>query len=133
GDDLIEADEPERPVYISNYQKVAMILHGRTTILEPKKQIVQMKGEEVQPESAVDHNAVEDTVAVYQYASHWRDISRRIPSVLDNGTLALGRFGVHACQTRSDARLRPGPHPPYRCANKATVPQRLRNARSAPV
>ncbi|TIN32351.1 MAG: hypothetical protein E5Y10_34925 [Mesorhizobium sp.] len=95
GDDLIEADEPERPVYISNYQKVAMIMHGRTTILEPKKQIVQMKGGEVQPESAVDHNAVEDTVAVYQYASHWRDISRRIPSVLDNGTLALGRFGVH--------------------------------------
>ena len=90
GDDVIDADELERPVYISNYEKVAMILHGRTTILEPKKQVVQLKGEEVQPESTVDDEAVKDTVAVYQYASHWRDVSRRIPSALDSDPLALG-------------------------------------------
>jgi phosphoglycerol transferase MdoB-like AlkP superfamily enzyme len=83
GDDVIDADELERPVYISNYEKVAMILHGRTTILEPNKRVVQLKGEEIQPESIIDHEAVEDTVALYQYASHWRDVSRRIPSALD--------------------------------------------------
>lgn len=94
GDDLINADEPERPVYISNYEKVAMILHGRTTILEPKKQIVQLKGDEVVRQEAIDEEAVDDTVAIYQYASHWRDISRRIPSALDSVTLASGRRSV---------------------------------------
>lgn len=85
GDDLVMTDEPERPVYISNYQKVAMILHGRTTILEPKKQIVQLEGDEVLPLGAMDQEAVNDTIAVYQYASHWREISRRIPTGIDHG------------------------------------------------
>ncbi|TIP10480.1 LTA synthase family protein [Mesorhizobium sp.] len=94
GDDLINADEAERPVYISNYEKVAMILHGRTTILEPKKQIVQLKGDEVVRQDAIDEEAVDDTVAIYQYASHWRDISRRIPSALDSVTPAFDRRPV---------------------------------------
>jgi hypothetical protein len=71
-----------------------MILHGRTTILEPKKQIVQLKGDEVVRQEAIDEEAVDDTVAIYQYASHWRDISRRIPSALDSVTLASGRRSV---------------------------------------
>ncbi len=80
GDDLITLDEPERPVYISNYEKVAMVFGGRTTILEPRKMIVQMKdGEPVAPTDQ-DRATIDDTVAVYQYASHWRDISRRVPT-----------------------------------------------------
>lgn len=62
-----------------------MILHGRTTILEPKKQIVQLRDDQVQPLGGLDQEAVNDTIAVYQYASHWREISRRIPTGIDHG------------------------------------------------
>lgn len=75
-------------MYISNYQKVAMILHGRTTILAPKKEVAQLEGNVVQAGRGVDEEAVKDTVAVYQFASHWRRVSRRIPTGLGNGASA---------------------------------------------
>jgi phosphoglycerol transferase MdoB-like AlkP superfamily enzyme len=96
GDDLVTIDEPERPVYISNYQKVAMILRGRTTILEPKKQVVQLGGHEVLSLGSVDTEAVNDTIAVYQYASHWREISRRIPTHIVDGWTSIELDGRHS-------------------------------------
>jgi len=80
GDDLVVIDEPQRPVYVSNYEKVAMVLGGRTTILEPRKMVVQMKAGEAVAESDLDQAIIDDTVAVYQYASRWRDVSQRIPT-----------------------------------------------------
>jgi len=97
GDDLAGPDEAERPVYISNYQKVAMTLHGRTTILAPRKEVVQLQGGIVETGSAIDEEAVRDTVAVYQLASHWRRVSRRIAT------------GLGSAASASTGTLRPEP------------------------
>ena len=73
-------NEEQGEVYISNYEKVA-VLNGETiTVLEPLAQTRQYKGGERVPDAAIDRTLADNTIAMYQIASRWKQASARIAS-----------------------------------------------------
>ncbi len=69
-------------VFVSNYEKVALVRSDMITILEPVAQTKQFKGEQRLEPSKLDAAFVEQTIAIYQEASHWRENSKRINTMI---------------------------------------------------
>jgi phosphoglycerol transferase MdoB-like AlkP superfamily enzyme len=80
GMDVSSSDAPSQ-VFVSNYEKVALLKDNIITILEPVAQTKQYKGEQRVEPSQMDSEFIEQTVAIYQEASHWRENSKRISTV----------------------------------------------------
>jgi phosphoglycerol transferase MdoB-like AlkP superfamily enzyme len=72
----------ESQVFVSNYEKVAMVRDDTITILEPVVQIRQFKGDQRLDPSQVDQAFVDDTIAIYQTAAGWRENSKRIDTMV---------------------------------------------------
>ncbi len=77
GTDLLSSAMASQ-VFVSNYEKVAMLRDETITILEPVAQIRQFKGEQRLEPSEMDAAFIDDTIAIYQQASNWRENSKRI-------------------------------------------------------
>jgi phosphoglycerol transferase MdoB-like AlkP superfamily enzyme len=70
--------ESDSMVFISNYERVALLRDKAITVLEPVNQTKQFNdGVRLSPDR-FDKGFVEDTIAIYQTASDWRDSSKRI-------------------------------------------------------
>jgi phosphoglycerol transferase MdoB-like AlkP superfamily enzyme len=81
GEDLLhDADEIPR-AFISNYQKVAIIKQGQTTILAPKRQLEAIIDDQKVSKDLLNAQNVADAITYYQYASNWRERSRRIDTM----------------------------------------------------
>jgi phosphoglycerol transferase MdoB-like AlkP superfamily enzyme len=72
----------ESQVFVSNYEKVALLKGDMITILEPVAQTKQFNGEQRLEPSQMDAGFIDQTIAIYQQASHWRENSKRINTVI---------------------------------------------------
>lgn len=82
GEDILH-DEDEIPhAFISNYQKVALIKEDQTIILEPKQQVEGIVNDQMISEEQLDPERITDAVTYYQYASSWKEHSKRIDTRL---------------------------------------------------
>lgn len=79
GVDMIhEAADDE--VFISNYEKVAMLEDDVIAVLEPVSQVRQYKAGQRVNEADMDEELNRETISWYQVASDWRAGSERVPS-----------------------------------------------------
>jgi len=79
GRDLLVSDDEPR-AFISNYQKVALIKRGQTTILAPKRKLEAIVDDKIEQPKILLQDNIDDAVAYYQNASGWQEHSRRIDS-----------------------------------------------------
>lgn len=79
GEDVFHDNFAPR-AYISNYQKVALVENDVMTILSPKHMVDQRHWPDME-HAQKSPQQVEDTIALYQSASWWRENDRRIPTL----------------------------------------------------
>jgi phosphoglycerol transferase MdoB-like AlkP superfamily enzyme len=95
GEDLLDG-APETPhVFISNFQKVALVKNSELTVLAPKQKIEQYSWPDMTVKTAVDERNVDDAIAYYQSASWWKEEFKRIP------TLIAPHVVAHNAETKS--------------------------------
>ena len=84
GEDLLnDADEAAHAhAFISNYQKIGLLMNDELSVLEPKRITKQYRNDEEIAENREDPRLILDTVSYYQYAAGWRERMKRIPTVV---------------------------------------------------
>ncbi|MFT4585875.1 MAG: phosphoglycerol transferase MdoB-like AlkP superfamily enzyme [Gammaproteobacteria bacterium] len=81
GEDLLNDDDEQSHVYISNYQKLGYLTPEALTILRPDRTIIRYVDGLPTTPSAVDEEIVTKVIAVYRHASQWQEHLGRIPTV----------------------------------------------------
>ncbi len=79
GTDLLSTDL-DTEVYVSNYEKVALVEGDLITVLEPPGISRQYRQGVRIADTGIDHMKAMETIAWYQVASRWRQGSARVPS-----------------------------------------------------
>lgn len=69
-------------VFVSNYEKVALVRDDAITVLEPVNQVKQFRNGVRVGAAQIDKRFVNDTISIYETASDWRVESRRIDSLI---------------------------------------------------
>jgi phosphoglycerol transferase MdoB-like AlkP superfamily enzyme len=67
-------------VFVSNYEKVALVRDDAITVLEPVNQVKQFKNGVRLDAAKTDKEFVNATISIYQAASDWHEANRRIDS-----------------------------------------------------
>ena len=70
-------------VFVSNYEKVAMVRDDLVTVLEPVNQVRQYRNGVRLEGDKLDTERRDEAIAIYQVASNWREADKRIESRLD--------------------------------------------------
>lgn len=79
GVDLLN-ETADDEVFISNYEKVAMLEDDTIAVLEPVSQVRQYRSGKRVDQSEMDEALNRETISWYQVASDWRAASERVPS-----------------------------------------------------
>ena len=85
GEDLLNDKDEVPHAYISNYQKVAMVMDNDMVVLAPKRKVEQYSWPDVavkEADDGDDANRVDEAIAFYQSASWWKDAYRKLPSTV---------------------------------------------------
>ena len=70
-------------VFVSNYEKVAMVRDDLVTVLEAVNQVRQYRNGVRLEGDKLDTERRDEAIAIYQVASNWREADKRIESRLD--------------------------------------------------
>lgn len=71
--------------FLGNYQKIALLKKDNIIVLKPKKLFDFFTNEKlVKPEDVTDEDQqiLTDAVSYYQFASHWRENSKRLDTTV---------------------------------------------------
>lgn len=80
GRDVLADPAAEGAVYVSTYQKVALVRGDQAAVLEPNRKVTGIVAGRPVAEKDLAEDLVRDAAALYQFASQWRVHSARIPS-----------------------------------------------------
>ncbi len=81
GIDVLHSQTPSS-VFVSNYEKVAMVKGTAITVLEPIGQTRQFVDGVRVDAASLDRDFIDKTIAIYQVASGWRTATKRINSII---------------------------------------------------
>jgi phosphoglycerol transferase MdoB-like AlkP superfamily enzyme len=81
GTDVLSNKIPSQ-IFVSNYEKVALVRDDAITILEPISQVRQFNNDQRLNEAQFDQPFIDQTISIYQQASDWRTNMKRIDTII---------------------------------------------------